>query len=431
MQTIFEEDGEEFFFMNQNNLGSSISDLFFSDNIMNSEELTGSPSDSQSPPSYMTIPTIQPNLVFKQENNSPIQGFEPENNKRKRTKAEKENKEKGKSVPKKIRKKHPEMQTSVTLSREKLLTTSTEDFNKWVDEMKSQRALTQEEVSDIRRQKRLIRNRESAQASRDRKKNEFILLEKQIKQLKEENQMAMKEITEMRYKINNLETENLYMKTTIQHNPVLNEIYTGIDNIPTKNHTTTSNSSYINSKTVKNAGVCLFLLIFSFGLFFNVQNTMNQTQPKVYNPKLIPSANLLPITGTSSSPNNLRTLGSNARRLLTHINNMDSFKPPQTLSVMQPVEQVSPVFVKSEPTITNETMIEQKKNEEISLQPNIHLYCMNAKEYLINPTKDANDLTISLNIPKHILSKNSPIHNHINSNDDIVEVLCKIVPHKI
>jgi len=239
--------------------------------------------------------------------------------------------------------------------------------------------------------------------------------------------MAMKELSEMRNKVNNLETENLYMKSTIQHNPVLNEIYSGIGNIQTKNNT----SSFINSKSVKNAGVCLFLLIFSFGLFFNVQNSISQSQPKVYMPQNIPTAlpQNLPIATISS--NNLRPLGNNARKLLsktkTQISSLQSNQPPQTLPVIE--EQIIPVFVKSVTDIsTNETIIEQQ-NQQISIQPNVHLYCMNTREYIINPTKDPNELIISLMIPRNSISSNSPILNHINSNDDLVEVTCKVLTH--
>ena len=453
MQTIFESGEEDYFFLNPNNtLNNSISDLFFDNIIQASDDFSNSsgsvsPNESLSPINlnYSINPISMPVISFKQETHQPPKQNSSqkidnkETNKRKRNvKNEKEKeKEKDKSnknqAPKKIRKKHPEMQTAVTLSREKLLTTSTEEFNKWVEELKSSRSLTQEEVQDIRRQKRLIRNRESAQASRDRKKNEFSLLEKQIQQLKEEKEMALRELNEMKSKVSLLESENLYMKTTIQHNPVLNEIYHGIGNIQTKN-------SFISekgiSKSVKNAGVCLFLLIFSFGLFFNVQNALNQSQPtNVYLPQNIPRV--------VSTPNNqptttLRTLGTNARKLLsktkTQLSDLNAYEaiPNETQNtqviplLVENVEINQSIVVKKENIITNETVL---ANPQMT-QPNVHLYCLSAKEYIINPTIDAQNLTISLMIPRTSISPNSPILNNITSNDDLIEVFCKVLPQK-
>ena len=419
---LFNSEGVEDFLFSSTTLNTSFGDFNFDeiDFVPTSEEMQStSPSDSQSPPtSFNPIHNVPFVETIKQEEIIPE--LPNLDNKRKRIpKTEKESKNHNKnSAPKKIRKKHPEMQTAVTLSREKLLTTSTEDFNKWVEGLKSHRTLTQEEILDIRRQKRLIRNRESAQASRDRKKNEFSLLEKQIKQLKEEKESALKELSEMRNKMNVLETENLYMKTTIQHNPVLKEIYSGFGN---NKNSITFNEKPI-SKTVKNAGVCLFLLIFSFGLFFNVQNAISQNQSKVYLPQNIPTAINHP-----SPQSTLRTMGTNARRLLsktkTLIQNLDN--PPSQLIPLVSEQQNIPVLVTSIDTpITNETLVVEEQNA----QPNVHLYCMNAKEYIINPTKDPKEsLIISLMLPRSTISHNSPIQNIVSNNDDLVEVTCKVL----
>jgi len=60
---------------------------------------------------------------------------------------------------------------SINFSRDELLTMSSEDFESNVARLSALRPLTAAEKNLIKRQRRLIKNRESAQASRQRKKD--------------------------------------------------------------------------------------------------------------------------------------------------------------------------------------------------------------------------------------------------------------------
>jgi len=96
-------------------------------------------------------------------------------------------------------------QDSISLSREELLSFSSEQFEDFVLQITAVRDLSQSEKNEIKRQRRLIKNRESAQASRQRKKSHIDELERKVKDLGNEN-IHLKE------KISSLDHENTYLK---------------------------------------------------------------------------------------------------------------------------------------------------------------------------------------------------------------------------
>jgi hypothetical protein len=88
--------------------------------------------------------------------------------------------------------------TAVTLSRADLLKMTTEDLDHYEEQVRKTRDLTHEELQDIKRQRRLIKNRESAQQSRLRKKVQSDAIDNTLTDLAKENirlteQLAAKE----------------------------------------------------------------------------------------------------------------------------------------------------------------------------------------------------------------------------------------------
>lgn len=75
---------------------------------------------------------------------------------------------------------------SVVLSRDNLLTISSDDFEALVESVQQRRPLTEAEKKDVRRQKRLIKNRESAAQSRNRKKQALETLASENEELRGE-----------------------------------------------------------------------------------------------------------------------------------------------------------------------------------------------------------------------------------------------------
>jgi len=99
---------------------------------------------------------------------------------------------------------------SITLTREELLSFTSDQFEQFVSQVTEVRELTQSEKNELKRQRRLIKNRESAQASRQRKKSHIDDLERRVKDLASEN-IVLKD------KISSLDNENINLKNEIAH----------------------------------------------------------------------------------------------------------------------------------------------------------------------------------------------------------------------
>jgi regulator of replication initiation timing len=94
------------------------------------------------------------------------------------------------------------------LSREELSGLSSQEFEEYVRQLTAQRELTAEELKELKRQRRLIKNRESAHASRQRKKNYVEALEAQVANLATEN-------ANLKERITSLSTENTKLKEEV------------------------------------------------------------------------------------------------------------------------------------------------------------------------------------------------------------------------
>jgi hypothetical protein len=132
---------------------------------------------------------------------------------------------------------------SVTLSREALLNTSSEDFDDLVSAIQARRSLTEAEKKEVRRQKRLIKNRESAATSRNRKKQALENLAEENKKLKDE----------LEYQNSRWAAVEAMLQRTGQLKSFLSEFGAPIGH---------------NKKT---AGMgMMFIVLLSFGLFMNL-----------------------------------------------------------------------------------------------------------------------------------------------------------------
>jgi len=118
--------------------------------------------------------------------------------------------------------------------------------------------ITVEEERELKKQKRLIKNRESAQKSRQRRKAHIEELESKVATLTSENEALRKENMVIK---EDLETLQKVLKTT--------------PNVPSHLLSKQWGKSTPNTGNVKAAGVCLLIVLFSFGLFFNAKSGFN------------------------------------------------------------------------------------------------------------------------------------------------------------
>eukprot|EP01103_Thecamoeba_quadrilineata_P016455 TRINITY_DN5507_c0_g1_i1.p1 TRINITY_DN5507_c0_g1~~TRINITY_DN5507_c0_g1_i1.p1 ORF type:complete len:489 (-),score=140.68 TRINITY_DN5507_c0_g1_i1:10-1476(-) len=165
--------------------------------------------------------------------------------------------------------------TPVTLPREKLLTLSSKDLEEYAANLAAIRPLTPEEEKDIKRQRRLIKNRESAQASRCRRKSHMDELEQHINDLNSDKH-------NMSERISQLEIENKSLKQQVL------QLQFALNNKETRQSITHFKSQ---SNNVPAAGICLLVVLFTFGMFFQSNPNM---QASPFMDLLLSNTNNLP-----------------------------------------------------------------------------------------------------------------------------------------
>eukprot|EP01090_Pellita_catalonica_P004078 TRINITY_DN13921_c0_g1_i1.p1 TRINITY_DN13921_c0_g1~~TRINITY_DN13921_c0_g1_i1.p1 ORF type:complete len:476 (-),score=68.25 TRINITY_DN13921_c0_g1_i1:21-1364(-) len=133
-----------------------------------------------------------------------------------------------------------------------------------LEEIQKTRALSEEEAQALKRQKRLIKNRESAQKSRERRKKYISDLETKVSTLTHKLETVTTERDFFRTQTADLQQTIDYLNDVIENSPgvpqsVLQRI---------KDRRAAKQSRLISS-SLKTAGVtCLMIFLFSFGLFF-------------------------------------------------------------------------------------------------------------------------------------------------------------------
>jgi len=108
----------------------------------------------------------------------------------------------------------------------------------------------------MKRQKRLIKNRESAQLSRLRKKLYIEELERKVTHLTTDNESLGKQVNSLNGDKKRLQEEVVYLQSIIKQSPELSAALA-------------TRKAPFQPKNVKAAGVCLLIILFSVGLLFN------------------------------------------------------------------------------------------------------------------------------------------------------------------
>jgi len=130
-----------------------------------------------------------------------------------------------------------------------------------------------EQDRQLKRQKRLIKNRESAQLSRQRKKVYIEELERKVVVLTEEKETLIKRNASLTKENQSLREEISQLKNNNSNGPLSNAA-----------------KKLAASKSAKAAGICLMIVLFSFGLFFNTtQRGLVQFEPAIEGiPEVVP-----------------------------------------------------------------------------------------------------------------------------------------------
>jgi len=112
----------------------------------------------------------------------------------------------------------------VAISRDELLKFSSDDLEAYVKALSATRPLTPAENKEIKRQRRLIKNRESAQQSRKRKKDKVGDLELQVSQLEAINEERKAKLDEVQADHVILRAEVSQLVSVIKDSPALSSL---------------------------------------------------------------------------------------------------------------------------------------------------------------------------------------------------------------
>lgn len=177
----------------------------------------------------------------------------------------------------------PSPTDKVALPRDTLLQISSTSMEKYVETLQTSRQLSNDDQKELKRQKRLIKNRESAQLSRERKRAYIDQLEAKIAQLQSENSQLKNDNVSLRQSLAR------YLPDGIKTEPGSELVISKVD----QQHKTKMGDLLTiggsRATTATKAGVCLLIVLFSFGLFMNA----NKTGPSWSKP-VAPDAMALP-----------------------------------------------------------------------------------------------------------------------------------------
>jgi len=162
----------------------------------------------------------------------------------------------------------------VTLSRDELLCLTSDEFDNYVKLLEMRNSLSQEENRELRRQRRLIKNRESAQASRLRRKRYVEELEKTIDKLEHENTMLRNENEKIDGEKNIL-AEKLFNSQKEDQSKMIKLFFSGIYHLSRVMYQN-ENDKDRGRCTIRASGIMIVIFMFSVGILLGGKGTMSK-----------------------------------------------------------------------------------------------------------------------------------------------------------
>jgi len=176
---------------------------------------------------------------------------------------------------------------SLFYTREELLNLSSDQLMDQVKRIETERPLSLKEKEEVKKSLRLIKNREAAQAHRNRRKGKITEMEKTIKILQDENQQLREELRVLKEENKVLRSPNWNSNISPQSTPSLSSNSSPSSPlssplsfeqiIPEPTSHFWQIGTHKMESTAKTLGLCLFVFLFSCGLFFNSMNTVPVT----------------------------------------------------------------------------------------------------------------------------------------------------------
>lgn len=338
---------------------------------------------------------------------------------------------------------------SQALSREELLKISSKGLEVFAQTLANGRQLSPEEEKQLKRQKRLIKNRESAQLSRLRKKIYIEELERKVTHLTSETDSLTKQVHQLNQDKRKLQEEVMYLQSIIKQSPELSEI---------------ASKRALPAKNVKAAGICLLIVLFSVGLLFNTNQNQNslllrnreeipEVVPKVAGKSVyagrvlkslpeedITDIEVLPkaeiresISKTSSvksvkeelNPLPVLSVTPKEKKHAREDDDKQSDSKRKKMKISEEQEEASKGLV-----LANEirgSSVKPVNTEVVTRDPNTsYIYCPEA-HHILPATAGSGSEVVALLIPASVLNGSTVLGNHPGTESALLEVSCSVL----
>ena len=170
-------------------------------------------------------------------------------------------------------------QRPIFLDRQQLLQYSSKDFDEYKKKLLQTYTLSVEEKETLKKQRRVIKNREYSQNSRQKKKQRVEELEIRIAQIEEENQKLRRENNSLKSKLLNIVSSYRQSKqignTTVKIDPHINN-----NSINNNNKSGFESFFSIKGSNQKAMVGCVFIILLSFGFLFANHSTNQLSKVK-------------------------------------------------------------------------------------------------------------------------------------------------------
>jgi len=148
------------------------------------------------------------------------------------------------------------------LSPEELLKLDSNEIEEYIKNISNTRSLAPSEEKELKRVRRLIKNREYAQSSRNKKKQYMEEMEKKISDIAEGKTLLQKRVEELEQENKVLKSQLSKIGAAMKRDPSL------LERLKEVTRPVSSNKSRSGPQVLK-TGVVLFMVALSFGLFFS------------------------------------------------------------------------------------------------------------------------------------------------------------------
>jgi len=285
---------------------------------------------------------------------------------------------------------------------------SSKSLEEYAKQLEATGALTIDEERQLKKQRRLIKNRESAQLSRQRKKQYITDLEQKVRTMTSETEGLKQQVADLTGKNIELENQVAQLKSIV-------------NSIPLKNPKAT-------------VGLCVVVFLFSLGLFFNAPTTPSYTNPQLTHPSSVYTGRVLQEVPFSEETTEVEPLLQKRTRDFVFEEDISPKRRPKVeifedhddYDVQEEPFSLTVVENNSPPLLFASDHPDSRLSDTSS-----YIYCSEAHQLAVpvsQPPPTAEPPTITVLLPSTALNGTIPHLEYLdNPEQSLLEVSCQIL----